>query len=97
MAPVIIRLTSFEKHKTDKDVFYSSSTGYKMCVSVHANGFGDGEGTHLAVANHLLKGVNDHSLAWPFTGKTVFELLNQLANVENLKQTTPSDMANVYC
>ena len=58
--------------------FYTSPDGYKMCVRVDANGLGDGKGTHVSVFAYLMKGDNDNSLTWPFTGTVTFELLNQL-------------------
>ena len=77
------RLTNYQKHKRDGDQFYSpafytSLTGYKMCISVYANGRSDSKGTHVSVFAYLMKGDNDDSLTWPFTGIVTFELLNQL-------------------
>ena len=82
VAPVIFKLTNYQEHKTDKDEFhspplYTSPTGYRMCVGVHANGIGPGEGTHVSVFACLMKGDNDDSLTWPFTGTVTVELLNQ--------------------
>ncbi len=81
--PCTIRLTNYLKYKSDKDQFFSSPfytsyTGYKMCLRVDANGCGDGEGTYVAVFACLMKGDNDDSLSWPFTGTVIIELLNQL-------------------
>ena len=77
------RLTNYQKHKEDDDEFYSppfytSPTGYKMCIEVDANGENDVEGTHVSVVAYLMKGDNDDSLTWPFTGSVTIELLNQL-------------------
>ena len=73
--------------------FYTSASGYKLCISVYPNGLGDGEGTHVSVYGHLMKGDNDDSLSWPFTGTVTFELLNQLEDKNHLKNTTtfPAD------
>ena len=86
------KLTNFQKRKHDKDVFYStpfytSRTGYKMCVRVDANGDGDGENTHVSVFAYLMKGDNDDSLTWPFTGEVIFEILNQLEDNNHHKAT----------
>ncbi len=80
IVPRTIKLTNYLKHKNDKDVFYSppfytSYTGYKMCLAVDANGWGT-EGTHVSVYVCLMKGDNDDSLSWPFTGTVTVELLN---------------------
>ena len=98
--PRTIRLTNYLKHKSDKDEFYgppfyTSYNGYKMCLRVYANGWGTGEGTHVAVHAYLMKGDNDDSLSWPFPGTVTFELLNQLEDKNHYKWTTtfPADYA----
>ena len=58
--------------------FYTSPEGYHMSVEVDANGDDDGEGTHVSVYVHILKGKNDSKLKWPFIGSVKIELLNQL-------------------
>ena len=83
ISPFTFRMTNYQKHKEDGDEFYSapfytSPTGYKMCISVYANGNGVGKGSHVSVFSNLMKGDNDDSLTWPFTGSITFELLNQL-------------------
>ena len=60
--------------------FYTSSSGYWVCVRVDANGSGDGAGTHMSVFVKLLEGRYDDQLHWPLLGSVTFELLNQLAN-----------------
>ena len=87
------RLTNYQKHKKDGDVFYgppfyTSLTGYKMCIDVDANGHGVGEGTHVSVFACLMKGDNDDSLAWPFTGSVTIELLNQLEDNKHYTHNT---------
>ena len=49
-----------------------------MCACVYANGDGNGNNTHVSVYANLMKGDNDDSLTWPFTGEVMFEVLNQL-------------------
>ncbi len=90
--PRTIRLTNYLKHKSDKDPFnsppfYTSYTGYKMCLRVDANGRGAGEGTHVSVGAYLMKGDNDDSLSWPFTGTVTMQLLNQLEDKNHHKKT----------
>ena len=77
------KLPSFTEKKKYQDWFYStpfytSQNGYRFCISVVTNGNGDGEGTHLSVYACLMKGDNDDSLTWPFTGTVTVTLLNQL-------------------
>ena len=81
--PTIFILTNFSQHKTANDTicspaFYTSSKGYKICITVDANGDEDGRGTHVSVFACLMKGKYDDFLPWPFTGKVTIELLNQL-------------------
>ena len=60
--------------------FYTHPCGYKMCVSVYANGNGVGNGTHVSVFVKLLEGRHDNQIHWPFLGTGTFELLNQLGD-----------------
>ena len=77
------KLLSFSRMRRD-DVdfystpFYTSHNGYKLCINIEANGNGEGKGTHVSVYACLMKGDNDDSLTWPFTGSVTTELLNQL-------------------
>ncbi len=57
--------------------FYSCPGGYKMCVGVSAGGCGVGEGTHVSVLVHFLRGEFDTSLQWPFRGTLAIHLLNE--------------------
>ena len=93
-SPFTFRLTNYQKHKRAGDVFYSppfytSPTGYKMCICVYANGSGDGQGTHVSVFACLMKGDNDDSLTWPFTGTVTIKLLNQLEDTNHTHTTRP--------
>ena len=49
--------------------FYTSQTGYKMCVRVYLNGDGIGENTHLSLFFVIMKGEYDVLLRWPFDHK----------------------------
>ena len=87
----VFKLTDFQNYKDSGEVFqsspfYTSRRGYKMCVRVYASG-GDGEGTHVSVAAFLMKGDNDDSLRWPFTGTVTLEMLNQIEDKNHQKAT----------
>ena len=69
--------------------FHTPGTGYKMCIYVITNGHGDAKGTHVSVYVYLMKGDNDDSLSWPFTGTVTIELLNQLEDKNHYKVTLP--------
>ena len=96
--PMTFKITNFNQHKTANDrvyspAFYTSPEGYKMCISVYANGDGEGRGTHVSVFAYLMKGENDDFLQWPFIGRVTFKLLNQLEdkNHHSLTATLSSD------
>ena len=81
--PLKYKFTNYDHHKTANDViftpaFYTSPGGYKMCIRVDANGYGEANGTHVSAFAYLMKGENDNHLPWPFTGRVTIELLNQL-------------------
>ena len=52
--------------------FYSHIRGYKLCIKVYPNGFGDGRKTHLSLYVAIVKGEYDESLQWPFRGRISF-------------------------
>ena len=90
--PMKYKFTEYDHHKAINDVIYipgcyTSQGGYKICISVHANGCGKSKGTHVSVYAHLMKGENDDLLRWPFTGKVIIELLNQLKDKNHYSKT----------
>jgi len=81
LSPCVFKMSKINQHKRDtwySPPFYIHPGSYKMCISVCANGYGSGEGTHISVFAHLMRGKNDDNLSWPFTGEVTFTLLNQL-------------------
>ena len=69
--------------------FYSSDKGYKLQLRVYANGYGSGEGTHLSVYVHLMKGEYDDTLSWPFNGTITVQLLNWFSDNHHVEETIP--------
>lgn len=57
--------------------FYTSKSGYKMCIRTYLNGDGMGEKTHLSVFFVIMKGEYDALLPWPFQSRVSLMLLNQ--------------------
>ena len=91
-APYRLKLTNFKKYKENSQEFrslpfYTDRSGYKMCLIVYPNGNGDYEHSYVSVLAHLMKGDNDDSLTWPFTGTVTFELLNQLEDKNHYSVT----------
>ena len=85
-------MTDFEQHKIDSDYwysppFYTHPQGYKMCLSVVANGYDDGEGTHVSVYAFLMRGEFDDHLKWPFRGHVTVVMLNQLEDNNHTTET----------
>ena len=60
-----------------------------MCINVDANGFGDGENTHVSVFAYLKPGPNDDNLQWPFRGSVDISLLNQRSAQHHINKTIP--------
>ena len=67
--------------------FYTSVDGYCMYIRVFPNGKSKNEpGTHISIRAYLMRGANDETLVWPFTGTIVIELLNQLGDYNHYVQ-----------
>ena len=83
--PVTIKMPEYDIKKKDKaewfsDSFYTHNKGYRVCLCVHAAGHKDGEGTHLSVYLHIMKGSHDNELAWPMKRNFVIKILNQISD-----------------
>ena len=68
-------------------MFLHHPNGYKMCLSVNANGEGSGRGTHLTVFVCLMPGEFDNQLKWPFRGKITVKLVNQEEDKDHVVET----------
>ena len=82
---IVFKLPGYASKKVKNETFnsksfYTSPGGYKMCMSIDANGCGAGKGTHVSVFTKLSEGCYDDRLHWPFLGTVTYELLNQLAD-----------------
>ena len=89
---VTFEVTNFQEKKEKNEQvqgpgFYTSRHGYRMHATVLANGWGNSKDTHVSVYAYLMKGDNDDSLTWPFTGTVTFELLNQLEDKNHHEKT----------
>ena len=53
--------------------FYTHPGGYKMCLTVHANGIGKAKSSpmFISVFANIMKGESDGDLEWPFWGEVV--------------------------
>ena len=50
--------------------------GYKFCIGVDANGYGDARGNFVSVAQWVMPGEFDNELKWPAMAKFIIELIN---------------------
>ena len=87
--PPEIIMSNFGKNKNDDTDWYSPAFnthvgGYKMCLKVDADGWGDGTGTHVGLTVYMMKGEFDSHLKWPFKGEITVELVNQKEGGENI-------------
>ena len=100
-APFHFKLTDFSEQKLTKKSdfyskpFYTHPGGYRASINVCANGSGDGENTHISVYVYLMKGENDDSLSWPFTGTVTLRLLNQLEDENHCLMDIPFKLDNL--
>ncbi|CAF0761347.1 unnamed protein product [Rotaria sordida] len=69
--------------------FYTSTTGYKLCVRLYLNGDGTARGTHISIFLVVLRGQYDALLQWPFSYRVSFCLVDQRTMLESgeIKQT----------
>ena len=77
------KMANFSRYKEagevfDSPPFYTHQGGYKMRVRIHAEGFGNGAGTHVSVVLRNIEGENDDHLPWPFKATATITFLNQL-------------------
>ena len=81
-------ISEYSKRKQFNNRYYSppfttSPQGYKLCLAVYANGYGDGKDSHLSIFAYIMKGQHDDHLQWPFTGTIIIELLNWVEDKEH--------------
>ncbi len=94
LGPPIITMANYQQHKVDKDncfspPVYTHPQGYKICLNIYANGVASGEGTHVSVFVHFMKGEFDNTLKWPFCGRISFQLLDKANEEDHVAYTVP--------
>ena len=100
IGPAVFTVINFKRQKKDDALyfrpFYTHSHGYKMRLGVWPNGFSRGKGTHLGVTFHMMRGVFDDLLKWPFRGEITYMLLDQegddhIVKVLNIDDGVPDE------
>ena len=95
-------ITSFTQVKQRKasfygPPFYTNLRGYKLIVFASTfNSFNTTKDTYMSLHAILIKGKYDDTLAWPFTGDVVVELLNWRED-KNHKEHTLSFHKGLKC
>ncbi len=104
LGPPVFTMTNFQQYLRDGDEWYSPPVythhqGYKICLSVHANGDATAKGTHISVYVCLMRGEFDDSLKWPFRGVISWQLLNQVDGKDHKTYTITYDdkIPNIHC
>ena len=64
--------------------FYTSPTGYKICMRLYLNGDGQARRTHLSLFFVIMRGDYDAILPWPFAHKINFCLYDQTGNQRHI-------------
>ena len=83
ICPPVFTMDKFKQRKRDNEVWYSAPfythhKGYKMCVGIYANSYGERNGAYTSVSVHLMEGEFDDELKWPFRGQINVRLLSQV-------------------
>ena len=98
--PTELTMTNVEERKIFSNnwhslPFYTHPQGYKMCLHVDANGYGEGKGPHVSVFVYLMRGEFDSHLKWPFQGHVTVAMLNQWEDKDHTAYTiTSTDKTN---
>ncbi len=92
IAPFYFTLHNYTHHKKHglkwrSPPFYSHPWGYKVSVEVVAGGSSVGEGSHVSVHVHVLRGEYDSQLQWPFRGCVTLQLLNERGEWGHFEKT----------
>ena len=92
--PIEFVMTEFDKYKKDdiwySEPFYTHHRGYKMCLKVFPNN----EGSSVDIGVCLMRGEFDGQLKWPFRGKVVIKVVNQLQDKEHYTETVDFSNSN---
>ena len=105
IGPVELTMSNFKQDKLECDIwwslpFYTHPHGYKRCLDVDANGWGDGKGTHISVLVCLMRGKFDDRLKWPFRDDITIQLLSReedndhVIEVIGFTDATPDENGN---
>ena len=97
--PWIIRFDEFIETKTQNwewtsDPFFTTPTGYKLCLLVNADGYEEENKGHISIYTAFQRGPNDDILSWPFDKTVQVTLLNQLEDRNHHSELTNFEQAD---
>lgn len=72
--------------------FYSSPSGYKMCVRLYPYGDGNARGTHMSLFFVLMRGEYDAIVKFPFNFKVIFCLYDQINQRDHITDAFRPDI-----
>lgn len=72
--------------------FYSSLTGYKMCVRLYLNGDGSARDNHISIFFVLMRGPYDAILKFPFSYEVTFCLFDQTSQQRHVVHSFRPDV-----
>jgi TNF receptor-associated factor 2 len=76
--------------------FYTSISGYKVCVRLYLNGDGSARGTYMSVFLVILRGPYDSLLKWPFSYRVSFCLYDQRTIIEKNGKMQPKHIIESF-
>lgn len=81
---------SYSKFKRENNAwlsppFYIQQKGYRMCLQVYGNGFGQVRGQYVSLYIYILHGEFDDTLPWPFRGNVTVELVSRNSSDKNYR------------
>lgn len=68
--------------------FYTNPYGYKLCLRINLNGVENGDGSHVALFVHVMRGDYDEHLEWPFPKSFKLSIMDQSDGVESKHHIT---------
>ena len=69
---------------------YTHVCGYKFCIGIDANGYGDRRGKAIYVDLWAMRGEYDHKLKWPVRARLTIELLHKEGG-QSVKHSTTQE------
>lgn len=76
--------------------FYTSPTGYKLCIRLYLNGDGTARGTHASIFLVVLRGEFDQIITWPFSYNIAFCLCDQRTMLESNGARKPEHIIGCF-